>query len=59
MSERIELTVDPTKVDQDRELVECNARLVECNLELAEHNRRLAVYHDDKEDNVILLLNPS
>ena len=50
MSEKIEMIGDPTKVDLDRELVECNARLAECNLKLAEHNCRLAEYHDNEEE---------
>ena len=39
-----------TKVDINRELVECNVRLVECNRNTAEHNCRLAEYHDDNEE---------
>ena len=44
MSEKIKKKGE-TKVDLDRELVECSAGLVECKLKLAEHNHRLA-YHE-------------
>ena len=49
MSEKMEMKGE-TKVDLDRELVECNARLADCNLKLTEHNRRLAENHDEEEE---------
>ena len=45
-----------TKVDLDRESIECNAGLAECKLKLPEHNRRLAEYNDDQETNYVNLL---
>ena len=34
-----------TKVDLDRELVECNAMLEACKCEMPEHGRRLVDYN--------------